>query len=367
MSKTKANSVDDFAASLELLKSLEPSDDGAPTHGLLVPSKKRTNSNFAYTMLLCGHTYHVCYRRDTPRGERVYWRCQLRGQCKARLITDLHGQIVQFTNPEHTHPSTVTTFESAAARQRRLEEKKRKNEKLDDAVREIYEKISDHREPKLGGLERSVTLDESIISTPPSLVDSSSIGNDGGPLGHSEGYGSFSIDEPEDDQMPKISEDEEEEESGEANLTSDSSTSSEINLEDVWNQISLLQTFHFAAAVATNEKPKKLQSQKSIGNFEETRNEKTISDLLRSGWSISLHQTNNTRQQLRKSFQFADFNAAFGFMTRCAMKCSQLRSFPEWTNARNKLHVRLPANERKAVAQRDLELAAFMDQIFNDL
>jgi hypothetical protein len=56
------------SASLDFLAKIT---DSEPTHGLLVPSKKRTNSNFAYTMILRGHTYHVCYRRQTPRGERV--------------------------------------------------------------------------------------------------------------------------------------------------------------------------------------------------------------------------------------------------------------------------------------------------------
>jgi hypothetical protein len=101
------SSIDGDRISTSSLDFLVKLNNVEPTHGLLVPSKKRTNSNFAYTMILQGHTYHVCYRRQTPRGERVYWRCQLRGQCKARLITDLDGKIVQFTNPNHSHPTST--------------------------------------------------------------------------------------------------------------------------------------------------------------------------------------------------------------------------------------------------------------------
>ncbi|KAI6240477.1 putative pterin-4-alpha-carbinolamine dehydratase [Aphelenchoides fujianensis] len=519
----KSNSVDDFSSpmltSLEMLRSASrESNDAAdppPTHGLLVPSKKRTNSSYAYTMLLCGFTYHVCYRRDTPRGERVYWRCQLRGQCKARLITDIHGRIVVFTNPEHSHPSTANGLEMSAARRRQhaalqktnseredetkekkpkegelKEDKQQDQQKLDQTVREIYEKIAaesrsaEAKRPRgvLDCLERSTTFDDSFlgVETPSmgsSVVSSTSVVFPDGNLStidrlliqqNSEGYGSFA-DEEEDErheadetngrELPELLEEDEpqvaepkeeeaaeeavepeaeeaisdeesveieseEEDEEDAHSPPTSANGSEINLEDVWNQISLLQTFNFAAATnhrnerkgATSSKPKKkaavdlkaeeivaerlhkipLERAEAIGEAvahsgvpstnqtptspalqlqnnglqaDDRRSKGPVDSaalmesLRASGWSLSLAPTNNTRQQLWKSFRFADFNAAFGFMSRVALRAAALRAFPEWTNSAGVVHVRLPRDGRREIRAADLQLAAFMDRI----
>ncbi len=45
------------------------------------------------------------------------------------------------------------------------------------------------------------------------------------------------------------------------------------------------------------------------------------------------------RDAISKSYRFADFNAAFGFMTRVALKADQMDHHPEWSNVYNKVEV----------------------------
>ena len=72
------------------------------------------------------------------------------------------------------------------------------------------------------------------------------------------------------------------------------------------------------------------------------------------------------RDAIVKTFQFPDFNAAFGFMTRVALKADKLDHHPEWFNVYNKVEVLLAthdaANSKEGgVTALDVELAKFMD------
>lgn len=43
------------------------------------------------------------------------------------------------------------------------------------------------------------------------------------------------------------------------------------------------------------------------------------------------------RDAIKKDFKFDNFNIAFGFMTRVAMKAEQMNHHPEWFNVYNKV------------------------------
>ena len=43
------------------------------------------------------------------------------------------------------------------------------------------------------------------------------------------------------------------------------------------------------------------------------------------------------RDAIKKNYQFDNFNTAFGFMTRVAMKAEQMNHHPEWFNVYNKV------------------------------
>jgi 4a-hydroxytetrahydrobiopterin dehydratase len=76
------------------------------------------------------------------------------------------------------------------------------------------------------------------------------------------------------------------------------------------------------------------------------------------GWEPSVG-----RDALRKTFKFDDFNAAFGFMTRVAIKAQELNHHPEWFNVYNKVEVTLSTHEADGLTQRDIELAQFIESI----
>ncbi len=75
-----------------------------------------------------------------------------------------------------------------------------------------------------------------------------------------------------------------------------------------------------------------------------------------TGWTLV-----SDRDALTKTFQFADFNAAFGFMSRCALKAEQLNHHPEWFNVWNRVEVTLSTHDAGGLTRLDVELAQFMD------
>jgi 4a-hydroxytetrahydrobiopterin dehydratase len=68
------------------------------------------------------------------------------------------------------------------------------------------------------------------------------------------------------------------------------------------------------------------------------------------------------RDAISKSYKFADFNAAFGFMTRIALKADKMDHHPEWSNVYNKVEVVLTTHDSGGVTDKDVELASFMDE-----
>ncbi len=67
------------------------------------------------------------------------------------------------------------------------------------------------------------------------------------------------------------------------------------------------------------------------------------------------------RDAIAKQFKFDDFNAAFGFMTRVALKADKMDHHPEWSNVYNRVDVVLTTHDSGCVTDKDVELAAFMD------
>ena len=76
-----------------------------------------------------------------------------------------------------------------------------------------------------------------------------------------------------------------------------------------------------------------------------------------SGWSAD-----GGRDALVKSFRFADFNAAFGFMSRVALLAEKLDHHPEWTNVYGRVDVLLTTHDAGGVTELDLRLDRFMDE-----
>ena len=76
-----------------------------------------------------------------------------------------------------------------------------------------------------------------------------------------------------------------------------------------------------------------------------------------SGWSAK-----DGRDAIVKTYRFADFNAAFGFMTRVALLAEKLDHHPEWSNVYNRVEVLLATHDADGVTELDLTMAKFMDE-----
>ncbi|SIT42126.1 putative pterin-4-alpha-carbinolamine dehydratase [Paraburkholderia ribeironis] len=85
----------------------------------------------------------------------------------------------------------------------------------------------------------------------------------------------------------------------------------------------------------------------------------------RAGQIAQLHgwQAAANRDAIERNFEFADFNEAFGFMARVAIKAQEMDHHPEWFNVYNKVNITLSTHEADGVTQRDIELASFIDSI----
>jgi 4a-hydroxytetrahydrobiopterin dehydratase len=68
-----------------------------------------------------------------------------------------------------------------------------------------------------------------------------------------------------------------------------------------------------------------------------------------------------------KEFKFADFKAAFTFMTKAAIEAESLNHHPEWTNVYNRVNVRLSTHDQGKVTPLDFKLAAAMERIAKEV
>ena len=72
------------------------------------------------------------------------------------------------------------------------------------------------------------------------------------------------------------------------------------------------------------------------------------------------------RDAIARTFRFADFSTAFGFMTRAAMIAETMDHHPEWTNVYDRVEVTLATHSAGGVTERDIALAAALDRIAGD-
>ena len=68
------------------------------------------------------------------------------------------------------------------------------------------------------------------------------------------------------------------------------------------------------------------------------------------------------RPAIERSLAFADFNAAFGFMTRVALLADKVDHHPEWSNVYNRVDIVLTTHDAGGVTQRDVDMARFIDE-----
>jgi len=67
------------------------------------------------------------------------------------------------------------------------------------------------------------------------------------------------------------------------------------------------------------------------------------------------------RDAIHKSFKFADFTQAWGFMTRVALAAEKADHHPEWSNVYNKVEITLSTHDAGGLSDKDVALAKVID------
>lgn len=71
-----------------------------------------------------------------------------------------------------------------------------------------------------------------------------------------------------------------------------------------------------------------------------------------AGWEVDAEQDG-----IRKTFKFADFTQAFGFMARVALLAEKADHHPEWFNVYNRVEILLTTHDADGLSMRDIDLA----------
>ena len=70
-------------------------------------------------------------------------------------------------------------------------------------------------------------------------------------------------------------------------------------------------------------------------------------------------------EQIKKSFQFRDFQHAFAFMTAAAMHAERHDHHPDWSNCYNRVAVSLSTHDAGGITEKDFALARCMEEVAN--
>jgi 4a-hydroxytetrahydrobiopterin dehydratase len=69
------------------------------------------------------------------------------------------------------------------------------------------------------------------------------------------------------------------------------------------------------------------------------------------------------RDAIRRTFEFRDFNQAFGFMVRAALIAEKMDHHPEWSNVYRTVEVTLSTHDAGGLTELDVRLATEMDRL----
>jgi 4a-hydroxytetrahydrobiopterin dehydratase len=75
------------------------------------------------------------------------------------------------------------------------------------------------------------------------------------------------------------------------------------------------------------------------------------------GWTLR-----DDGKAILRSFKFADFNQAFGFMTRVALHADKADHHPEWSNVYNRVGITLTTHDADGLSQRDADMARAIER-----
>lgn len=73
------------------------------------------------------------------------------------------------------------------------------------------------------------------------------------------------------------------------------------------------------------------------------------------------------REGIAKRFIFADFGAAFAFMTRVALEAEKADHHPDWSNVWNRVDILLSTHSDGGVTAKDVALARKIEALLRQL
>ncbi|MXO62392.1 4a-hydroxytetrahydrobiopterin dehydratase [Qipengyuania oceanensis] len=76
------------------------------------------------------------------------------------------------------------------------------------------------------------------------------------------------------------------------------------------------------------------------------------------GWGLA-----RDGKAIERKLEFADFNEAFGFMTRVALLADKADHHPEWFNVYNRVELTLTTHDAGGLSQRDADMASAIDAL----
>ena len=83
-----------------------------------------------------------------------------------------------------------------------------------------------------------------------------------------------------------------------------------------------------------------------------------LAPLMQSGWSMV-----EGRDAIQKTFTFANFVEAFGFMSRAALWAEKMNHHPEWFNVYKTVDVTLSTHDVGGLSDLDVKLATKLDAL----
>lgn len=69
------------------------------------------------------------------------------------------------------------------------------------------------------------------------------------------------------------------------------------------------------------------------------------------------------RDAIARTFKFANFSEAFGFMARVALAAEKMDHHPDWTNVYDRVDIVLSSHDIGGVSERDIKLASMIDKL----
>lgn len=83
-----------------------------------------------------------------------------------------------------------------------------------------------------------------------------------------------------------------------------------------------------------------------------------LDPLLANGWALA-----DGRDALQKTYTFANFINAFGWMTSAAIVAEKMNHHPEWSNVYKTVNVTLTTHDADGITELDVKLAKAMDRL----